>query len=41
MSLADCNGRTADLPVFRTRDNSSPNTARVRDLHFSHWFERR
>ena len=26
-------GRTADLPIFRTRDNSSPNTVNVRDLH--------
>jgi hypothetical protein len=26
-------GRTADPPIFRTQDNSSPNTARVRDLH--------
>jgi len=26
-------GRTADLPIFRTRDNSSPKTVNVRDLH--------
>jgi hypothetical protein len=24
---------TADLPIFRTQDNSSPSTAHVRDLH--------
>lgn len=28
-------GRTVDPPIFRTRDNSSPNNARVRDLHRS------
>ncbi len=25
--------RTADFPIFKTRDNSSLNTAKVRDLH--------
>jgi hypothetical protein len=27
-------GRTADLPIFRSWDNSSPNTVDVRDLRF-------
>ena len=27
-------GRTADLPIFRSLDNSSPNITQVRDLHF-------
>jgi hypothetical protein len=26
-------GRTADLPIFRSLDNSSPITVNVRDLH--------
>jgi hypothetical protein len=26
-------GRTADLPIFRSWENSSPNTVDVRDLH--------
>jgi hypothetical protein len=26
-------GRTADLPIFRSPDNSSPNDVNVRDLH--------
>ena len=26
-------GSNADLPIFRSWDNSSPNTVNVRDLH--------
>ena len=29
---AGVRARTADLPIFRSRDNSSPNTVNVRDL---------
>jgi hypothetical protein len=31
--MAQGQSPTADLPIFRTRDNSSLNTVHVRELH--------